>query len=129
MSIFWTSWVSLLALAMYFWTVLEVGKARKTHQIAAPSVEGPEAFLRALRVQGNTVEQMVFFFPALFLCAFWLSDQWAALGGVIWVVGRVWYALAYLKEAAKRGPGFVIATLASVALWLGAALGLSGWLK
>jgi glutathione S-transferase len=126
MQIFWTSWVSLFALAMYFWTVVEVGKARGRHKIPAPSVDGPEEFLRALRVQSNTVEQMVFFFPALFLCAFWLSDPWAALGGGIWVAGRIWYALAYLKEAKKRAPGFMISTLASVALFLGALLGLSG---
>jgi len=62
MQILWTSWLSVVVLAMYFWNVVTVGKARGKYGIKAPSVEGPDEFLRALRVQANTVEQLVFFF-------------------------------------------------------------------
>ncbi len=35
---------------------------------------------------------------------------------LVWCIGRVLYALGYIKEANKRGPGFAIASLASLAL-------------
>ncbi|MFZ6751745.1 MAPEG family protein [Undibacterium sp. Dicai25W] len=126
MQILWTSWLTVVVLAMYFWNVVTVGKARGKYGVKAPSVEGPEDFQRALRVQANTVEQLVFFFPALWLCALWFSDKTAAIAGVVWVVGRILYALAYLKDPSKRGAGFAVATLASLALWLGAIVGLTG---
>lgn len=124
LSLPWTSWVSLATLVMYFWIIYEVGKARVKYQIHAPSVDGPPEFLRALRVQVNTVEQMVFFFPALWLCAFWLNDKMAALGGLVWIVGRVMYAIGYYRDAAKRSMGFSVSTLAALALVCGAAFGL-----
>ncbi len=65
-------------------------------------------------------------FPALWLCAIWFSDKAAAIAGVVWVVGRMLYALAYLKEPSKRGAGFAVAMLAALALWLGAIVGLTG---
>jgi hypothetical protein len=67
---------------------------------------------------------MVFFLPALWLFAVLLSDIAAAIGGVIWVTGRVLYAVAYVNEPAKRGPGAGIAMLAQIALWAGAVAGL-----
>ena len=119
-----TSWVTLAVLAMYFWIIYKVGAARGKHQVHAPSVDGPPEFLRALRVQINTVEQLVFFLPALWLCAFWLNDKMAAIGGAVWLVGRVMYAIGYYREAAKRSAGFLVSTLAAIALVLGAVYGL-----
>lgn len=120
----WTAWVTLAALAMYFWTVANVGKARAKYKVTAPSTDGPAAFQSVLRVQLNTVEQMVFFLPALWLCALFFSDRWAALGGAVWVVARIVYALSYYRDPAKRGPGFGLSVMAGVALMLGAAAGL-----
>ena len=125
----WTSWLTIAVLVMYFWTVYIVGHARTEHQIKAPVMDGPPAFLRALRVQANTVEQMVFFLPALWLCALWAGDVPAAGLGLVWLIGRIIYALAYLQDASKRSKGFLISTLAAVALVLGAVLGLLGVLK
>jgi glutathione S-transferase len=120
----WTSWITLATLILYFWIIFNVGKARGKYQIAAPAVDGPPEFLRALRVQINTVEQMVFFFPALWLCAYWWNDKMAALGGAVWIVGRMMYAIGYYRDAAKRSMGFLVSTLAAIALVLGAAFGL-----
>lgn len=119
-----TAWVSLAALAMYAWTFVNVARARVKHQVSAPSVDGPLAFQSALRVQMNTVEQMMLFFPALWLCAIYLGDLWAAAGGAAWVLGRVMYALAYYDDPAKRGPGFTLSLVASGLLLLGAGFGL-----
>ena len=125
----WTSWLTLAVLCMYFWNVMVVGRLRMKLGVKAPAMDGPPEFLRAMRVQSNTVEQMVFFFPALWLCAVWSGDIPAALLGLVWLVGRIMYALAYLRDASKRSMGFLISTLAAVALLLGTVVGLSGVLK
>ncbi len=120
----WTSWVTLAVLVMYIWIIFKVANARGKHQIHAPFVDGPPEFLRALRVQANTVEQLVFFIPALWLCAYWWNDKVAAAGGVVWLIGRVMYAIGYYREAAKRSTGFMVATLAAFALVFGTVYGL-----
>ena len=120
----WTSWATLATLIMYFWIIFNVGKARGKYRVQAPSVDGPPEFLRALRVQINTVEQLIFFIPALWLCAYWWNDKIAALGGVIWIIGRLMYAISYYRDAEKRAMGFVMSTLAAIALVFGAAYGL-----
>ena len=120
----WTAWTTLAAMTLYFWTIFNVGRARAKFGIKAPSTDGPPAFLSVLRVQANTVEQLILFLPALWLCAFLAGDRAAALGGVVWLIGRLWYAIAYYRDAARRGPGFVIAMLATMGLMVGAVSGL-----
>lgn len=120
----WTAWTTLAALVLCFWTTFNVGRARAKFGVRAPSTDGPPAFLSVLRVQVNTVEQLIVFLPALWLCAFLAGDRTAALGGMVWLVGRLWYAIAYYRDAARRGPGFVIAMLATMGLMLGAVSGL-----
>jgi glutathione S-transferase len=72
----------------------------------------------------NTLEQMVFFLPALWLCAVLLSDIGAAVGGLVWVIGRAIYAVSYRNDPPKRMRGMMITMLAQFGLWLGAAVGL-----
>jgi glutathione S-transferase len=120
----YTAAATLLALLLHQAVTMMVGRARAQYGIKAPAVTGNEHFERAYRVQMNTVEQIVFFLPALWLCAVLLSDIGAAVGGLVWVIGRAIYAVSYVKDPAKRGPGIGIATLAQYALWIGAAVGL-----
>jgi len=49
------------------------------------------------------------------------------LGGV-WIVGRILYAWGYYQAAEKRMPGFGIAALATIALLIGALIGVIGTL-
>lgn len=119
-----SAWVTLAAMLLYIWIIMQVGRARGKFQIKAPTMDGPPAFLAAVRVQANTVEQMVLFFPALWLCAVFWQDRWAAVGGAVWIIGRLLYALGYYRDPDKRGLGFMISTLATVSLMLGAAWGL-----
>ena len=114
----WTAWITLAALAMYFWTGLNMGKARIKYEVPAPAMDGPIEFQRVARVQANTLEQMAIFLPALWMCAFFVSDRWAALGGAVWVVGRIIDALGYYKAASRRSPGFGISMLAATAAGL-----------
>jgi glutathione S-transferase len=124
MNYIFTAAATLLALLLYLGLTTVVGQARGKYGIKAPAIIGHENFERAHRVQMNTVEQMVFFLPALWLCALLLSDKGAAVGGLIWVIGRGIYAVAYLDNPAKRGPGMIISMLAQTGLFLGAVYGI-----
>jgi glutathione S-transferase len=124
MALHLTAWVTLAAMTMYIWVFANVGNARKKFQISAPVCEGPIEFQSVLRVQANTVEQMILFFPALWMCAAFLGDLWGAAGGALWVVGRVVYALGYYEAPKKRSLGFSISSFATLALMVGTIVGL-----
>jgi len=124
MALHLTAWITLAAMTMYIWVFANVGNARKKFQISAPVCEGPIEFQSVLRVQANTVEQMILFFPALWMCAIFLGDLWGAAGGALWVVGRVIYALGYYEDPKKRSLGFGISSFATLALMLGTIVGL-----
>lgn len=115
--------VASLALLVYAGIVVGVGRARVRYKVEAPAVTGHPMFERHFRVQQNTVEQLVLFFPALFLFAQFVSEGIAAILGLVFVAGRVLYAIGYVKDPARRGPGFMISTLASLILVLGALFG------
>jgi glutathione S-transferase len=120
-----TGLVTLVALAVYFWMAFKVGKARGTFGIPAPRMDGPDDFLRVLRVHGNTAEGLLLFLPSLWLFALTIGDMWAALVGVFFPIGRVVYARGYYAEALKRSTGFTIGILSIAVLWLGSAIGLA----
>jgi len=113
----------VLALLTYQATVLLVGRARYQHGVKPPATSGPEPFERALRVQQNTLEQLVFFLPAFWLAALLDNGKLAAVLGLVWIGGRIAYAVGYLQAAEKRGPGFGISFLSSLVLLVMAAVG------
>src|SRR5450830_2161206 len=102
---------------------VKVGRARGRYDIKAPAVTGNEMFERAYRVQMNTLENAVLLLPALWLYAGFIGDRGAAVIGAVWLVARIWYALAYQSDPSKRGPAFGLAMLAFVGLAAGAIWG------
>ena len=118
-----TALAACAALVVYLVFSFHVGRLRARFEIKAPSMDGPEPFLRAVRVHMNTLEQIVLFLPALAMFALFWGDRPAAVIGIVWPIGRVIYARAYLADPAKRGPGFMIAFVASMILLVGAAVG------
>ncbi len=115
--------VTLLTMLLLLGTTLIVGRARGTYAIKAPATSGHPAFERAYRVQMNTLEQTVLFLPALWLAASFGFSGWAGIAGLVWLAGRGWYAAAYLKDPAKRGPGFGLGMLGLLALLVMAGIG------
>lgn len=115
-----TALVTLLAIAFYFFTAINVSRARTKTGVKAPAMSGHPDFERAFRIQMNTLEWMPIFLPALWLFAVCISDAIAAGIGAIWIIGRIVYFIGYSQAAAKRGPGFAIQALAAMALWVGA---------
>jgi glutathione S-transferase len=102
--------VTLFALAIYFMFALKVATARIKYKVPPPATDGPPEFLRILRVQANTLEQIVIFLPLLWMAAFATHDAMAALIGIFWPVSRLVYAAGYYKDAKKRLPGFIFGT-------------------
>jgi len=121
-----TALVTCLAIALYFFTSIQVAKARAAFGIKAPAITGNADFERVFRVQMNTLEWMPIFLPSLWLFAIYISDPIAAAVGVVWIVGRILYMTGYSQAAEKRSRGFGIQALATGVLWLG-ALGAIVW--
>jgi uncharacterized MAPEG superfamily protein len=115
--------VTLLTMLLLLGTVYAVGRARGKYGIKAPAVSGHPAFERAYRVQMNTLENTVMFLPTLWLAANYGFTGWAGIAGLVWLAGRVWYALAYLGDAGKRGPGYMIGMAAWAVLLVMACIG------
>jgi glutathione S-transferase len=100
--------LSSLALLVYYFTLFKAGMARGKYNIPAPSHEGPEEYVRRVRVHQNTMEHLVLFLPGLWLFSYAVDPIWAAGIGILWPVGRLWYAFAYYEAAEKRGPGLYL---------------------
>lgn len=121
-----TALVTCLAILFYFFTCLQVSKARTAFGIKVPATSGNPDFERVFRVQMNTLEWMPIFLPSLWLFAVYISDPVAAALGAVWIAGRILYMTGYSQAAAKRGRGFAIQAGAAILLWLG-ALGAIVW--
>jgi glutathione S-transferase len=115
-----TALVTCLAILFYFFTCIQVAKARVAFGIKAPAIAGNPDFERVFRVQMNTLEWMPIFLPSLWLFAIYISDPIAAVLGLVWIAGRILYMTGYSQAANKRGRGFGIQAGAAILLWLGA---------
>jgi glutathione S-transferase len=119
-----TAIVTLLAVMFYFYTSVQVARARVAYGVKAPAISGNPDFERVFRVQMNTLEWMPVFLPSLWLFAIYLSDGFAAALGFVWIVGRIIYMVGYATAAEKRGAGFAVQSMAAMALWAGALYGI-----
>jgi len=115
-----TAIVTLLALLPYVWMVMRVGGARRKSGTAAPAMSGDPMLERYLRVQGNTLEWLPIFLGSLWLFAHYWGDLVAAGLGLVWIVGRILYAVGYSAAAEKRELGFMVQSIATAVLLFGA---------
>jgi glutathione S-transferase len=120
----WTALVTVLAILFYLYTGYRVSAARKKYGVRAPAISGNTDSERVFRVQANTLEWMPIFLPPLWLFAYYVSDIWAAVLGLVWIGGRLFYMVSYSEAANKRGPGFGIQAAACVVLLIGAVIGI-----
>jgi len=125
----WAAIVTVVVLIEYLVFQGFVGAARQRGGVPAPKVTGDEHYERWYRVQLNTVEQLVIFLPALWLCAYLGATTVALVAGCAFAVGRPIYAASYVRDPEKRTVGFVLGYLANVVLlvragWAAIALAL-----
>jgi glutathione S-transferase len=116
--------ISLCSVMLCFWFLMATGRARATYKIAAPAMTGDPAFERVARVHANTLENLVPFLVALWLCALLYSPLAAVVLGFVWLIARIWYALAYWRDAAKRSLPFTISMVATGCLVIAALFGI-----
>ena len=115
----------VIALALIEFVVLGmlVGRARGKYGVKAPATGGNEMFERWFRVHYNTMELMVVFVPATWLFGQYVSAQWAAGLGLVYVVGRIVYVRSYIADPAKREFGFGMSVLPILVMVVGVLLG------
>lgn len=118
------SLITALTLLLYFVVTINVGRARAKYNVSPPAMSGDANFERVLRVQQNMLEQLIFFLPLLWLFSFYISPLWGAFFGTVWLIGRIIYAWGYYQAAEKRGIGFAISSLSSMALLAGSLVGI-----
>ena len=120
----YTALVSLLAVAFYFFVSTRVAAAHGRFGVKLPAMIGNPDFERVYRVQMNTLEWMPMFLVPLWLFAIYLSDVWAAVLGLVWIVGRALYFVGYSRAVEKRLPGFAVQALTCMVLFVGAVVGI-----
>lgn len=119
----YTALITLLTVALYFSFALRVAIARGKLGVPLPATFGNPDFERIFRVHQNTNEWLPIFLASLWVCALSLTDVGAAVLGLVWLVGRIVYAVGYTRSVEKRLPGFFIQSSACILLFIGGAIG------
>jgi glutathione S-transferase len=113
---------TLIDLAIFLWTIALVARARTRYGVMAPACTGHEEFERRFRVQMNTLEQLALLLPSLWLCAIWVGEIYAGLGGLIWAIGRIIYVATYLRDPRSRAPGMMLTVLPTLVMAAASAI-------
>ena len=115
--------VTLLALLEFVYFGIRVGGARGKYEIDAPATTGNEMFERHYRVHYNTLEQLIVFLPALWAFGYYIGQYWAAGFGAVFLIGRLIYAVTYIKDPASRSAGALLTIIPSYLMVIGALIG------
>jgi glutathione S-transferase len=119
-----TAIATLLAVLVSLWTAILVARTRRRTGINPPAMTGAPELERALRIQGNTVEQFVIFVPALWLAAIYFQGWIPAALGLVWSLGRIIYAISYGSDEKQRFPGFALTVFPTLILVILAVIGI-----
>jgi glutathione S-transferase len=117
--------VTLVAIVEFIVFGMKVGTSREKYGVNAPATTGHDMFERHYRVHYNTLEQLIIFLPGLWLFGFYIGYSWAAGIGLIYIVGRAIYGIAYIKDPGSRGIGMILSVLPCWVLILGGLVGAS----
>lgn len=118
--------VVLVALVEYMAFIAIVGFTRDRYGVPAPATTGDPQWERLHRIQVNTAEQLIVFLPAIYAFAHYVSVDWAAGIGLVFVIGRVVYFYGYRAAPEKRVVGAAMSTLPTYVLLIGAIVGWVG---
>jgi uncharacterized membrane protein YecN with MAPEG domain len=116
--------IAVIAVLQFFFFGFQVGNARGAAGIKAPAMTGDEGLERMIRVQMNTLELLIMFFPALFLASKYGPTWLVCLLGLTYIVGRFVYWRAYVSDPGKRGTGFMMSVAPIMILLLVALFGI-----
>jgi uncharacterized MAPEG superfamily protein len=117
----WIDLVAVLAVLQFILFGVTVGAARTKYGVHAPATSGHPQFDRLYRVQMNTLELLVALLPAMYIAARYWSPSLVAVGGAVYLVGRLVYWRSYVRDPASRALGFGLSVFPILAM-LGAVL-------
>jgi glutathione S-transferase len=120
----WIGWITLVTLVFYLGLAMHTAILRGRHRVMAPATAGHPEFDLAVRIHANTLEYLVPFLVALWMCAIFFEPLPAAILGIVWLFGRVIYVFGYWSAPPRRQPGFILAMIALVLLLVLTAYGL-----
>ncbi|HVN43713.1 MAG TPA: MAPEG family protein [Steroidobacteraceae bacterium] len=115
--------VMLLAVLEFLLFGYAVGSARTRYKVAAPAMTGHPVFECYVRVQMNTLEQLIVFLPSILLFARYINAWAAAALGALFILGRALYFRGYVQAPESRHAGFVLSAIPTVTLLIGALIG------
>jgi glutathione S-transferase len=118
-----TAAVTVLAVLISIFFAINVARNRRATGIDAPAMSGDPRLERALRIQGNTVEQFVVFVPSLWLAAIYFQGWVPPVLGLIWCLGRITYFFVY-GTSRQRFPGFAPTIFPTLILVILAIIGI-----
>lgn len=117
----WIELITVLSVLQLFVFSVLVARARGRYGVHAPAVTGHEIFERYYRVQMNTIELLMLFLPSLWIAALCSDGLWITIAGFVYLVGRIVYLFGYVSDPKKRGLGYLLSILPTLAL-MGSAL-------
>lgn len=117
----WVELITVLSVLQLFVFSVLVARARGRYGVHAPAVTGHEVFERYYRVQMNTIELLMLFLPSLWIAALCSDGLWITIAGFVYLVGRIVYLFGYVSDPKKRGLGYLLSILPTLAL-MGSAL-------
>ncbi|MDO4708772.1 MAG: MAPEG family protein [Pseudomonadota bacterium] len=120
----WVDLVAALAVVQFLFFGFLVGRARGQYGVKAPAISGHEGFERIYRVQINTLEVLFVFLPSLYLAARHWPVAWVVALGAVYLIGRLVYWRAYVRNPASRALGFMLSMFPAMGLLLLALLGI-----
>ena len=113
----WSAAITVLALLVYMYMIINVGVARGKTGIEAPAMTGAPQLERAVRVHSNTLEGMPLFLVGLWLATIYFSPSFPVVAwlpaalGLVWCVGRIMYMQGYMAAPEKRSTGYLISAV------------------
>lgn len=114
--------ITAAALLLYRLLSYDVRRAwLKANGKNADSKASTATFDRLHRIQMNTLEHMLFFLPSLWLCAVYFCIEFAAWLGLVWLIGRTWYAVGYFTNPKRPPYGFHVAMVVATVLFIAGA--------
>lgn len=116
--------VSVLSALHMGFQARRVGWSRMKFKIVPPIVTGPPEFERTFRAHQNSVEFYAIFVVLLWISGIFFNEVLAALGGLVYIVGREMYFTGYISESKRRLPGFYLVLFVLLFLAVTAAIGI-----
>lgn len=113
------------SLLLYLLFSCDVERHRRKYSLKLSDTTGiNEYFDRVYRIRVNTLEQLIYFLPSLWMFSVYLNmPEKGAIIGSLWIFGRLLYAVEYYNSPEKRPFGLLLCVAATTVLLLGGFYG------